>query len=73
MADDFLGSVLPALREADTAFHNGNAGPRTGNGGSGAPSSTSYVTCFSRLHTAGARPAGRPGSPRSPRRRRTRS
>src|SRR5256885_6494950 len=21
-----------------------------------------YVTCFSRLHTAGARPAGRPGS-----------
>jgi ketosteroid isomerase-like protein len=26
--DDFLGSVLPALRDADTAFHNGNAGPR---------------------------------------------
>jgi len=26
--DDFVDSVLPALHVADTAFHNGNAGPR---------------------------------------------
>ena len=26
--EDFLESVLPPLREADTAFHNGDAGPR---------------------------------------------
>jgi ketosteroid isomerase-like protein len=26
--DDFLGSALPALTEADTALHNGDAGPR---------------------------------------------
>jgi len=28
--DEFLASTLPRLREADTALHNGNAGPRTG-------------------------------------------
>jgi len=27
--EDFLGSVLPQLTEADTALHNGNAAPRT--------------------------------------------
>ena len=26
--DDFLSSVLPTLHEAETAFHNGDAGPR---------------------------------------------
>jgi ketosteroid isomerase-like protein len=26
--EDFLGSVLPRLTEADTALHNGDAGPR---------------------------------------------
>lgn len=26
--EDFLGSVLPPLTEADTALHNGDAGPR---------------------------------------------
>ena len=27
--EDFLGSVLPRLTEADTALHNGDAAPRT--------------------------------------------
>jgi hypothetical protein len=26
--EDFLGSVLPRLTEADTALHNSDAGPR---------------------------------------------
>ncbi len=26
--DDFLGSMLPILHEMDTAFHNGDVGPR---------------------------------------------
>jgi ketosteroid isomerase-like protein len=26
--DNFLASVLPRLKEADTSFHNGDAGPR---------------------------------------------
>ena len=28
--EDFVGSVLPRLTEADTALHNGDAGPRMG-------------------------------------------
>jgi ketosteroid isomerase-like protein len=27
--DDFMGAVLPTLRETEIAFHNGDAGPRS--------------------------------------------
>ena len=44
--DEFLDSVLPTLHEMETAFHNGNVGPRMANWSHNDP-----VTLFGALLT----------------------